>query len=293
MKNLLIATTALVATAGFAAADVTLSGGARFGVVYNDALATNKTQVHNRMTININGSVETDTGVEFFGYMRVRGGNQGNGTTVNTQIGAPRVGAKIGGLTVAVGNINGAIDSTAGVYSGSVGLTGLGYSNVVVGGYDGYSSTGGGSNGVEVIYSMNGLGMHLSHTGQAAGDRTALALTYAFGDWKVALGHQSADLAAEEFTMVRVDGSIGDVTVGAAFASNDVTVGDKIRINAGFKVGAGTSIALFVTDTDLVGADTAYGLGFTHSLGGATLAGGVVETAAGNTVADLGVRFNF
>ena len=296
MKNLLIATTALVATAGFAAADVTLSGAARFGIVHNDANATGETEVHNRMTININGSVETDTGVEFFGYMRVRGGNQGNGANTalsNTLIGAPRVGAKIGGLTVAVGNINGAIDSTAGVYSGSVGLTGLGYSNVVVGGFDGYSSQGAGRNGVEVIYSMNGLGMHLSHTGNVAGDRTALALTYAFGDWKVALGHQSADLAAEEFTMVRVDGSIGNVTVGAAFASNDVTVGDKIRINAGFKVGAGTSIALFVTDTDLVGADTAYGLGFTHSLGGATLAGGVVETATGATRADLGVRFNF
>jgi outer membrane protein OmpU len=120
-----------------------------------------------------------------------------------------------------------------------------------------------------------------------------LALTYAFGDWKVALGHQSADLAKEEFTMVRVDGSIGDITLGAAFASNDVSVGDKVRINAGFKVGAGTSIALFVTDSDLAGDDTAYGLGFTHSLGGATLAGGIVEDSAGVSKADLGVRFNF
>ena len=33
MKNLLIATTALVATAGVAAADVTLSGAANFGVI--------------------------------------------------------------------------------------------------------------------------------------------------------------------------------------------------------------------------------------------------------------------
>ena len=35
MKNLLIATTALVATAGVAAADVSLSGAANFGVINN------------------------------------------------------------------------------------------------------------------------------------------------------------------------------------------------------------------------------------------------------------------
>ena len=35
MKKVLFATTALVATAGVAAADVTLSGSGRFGVVYN------------------------------------------------------------------------------------------------------------------------------------------------------------------------------------------------------------------------------------------------------------------
>jgi outer membrane protein OmpU len=34
-------------------------------------------------------------------------------------------------------------------------------------------------------------------------------------------------------------------------------------------------------------------LGFTHSLGGATLAGGVANSNTGLTSADLGVRFNF
>jgi outer membrane protein OmpU len=400
MKNLLIATTALVATAGVAAAEITFSGGGRFGVIHTgstaavglkvgvisaanvteqirmDALASavdittivagatntasilllntavtsytaldttaklnvansilgtgasttalddaatlaalelkqvtalrtaisstaavaateSSSDLHNRFTLNIDGSAETDSGAEFFGRVRIRGGNTGEGATAASTVSAPRLGMKVGGLTVAVGNINGAIDSTAGVYSGSVGLTGLGYSNVVVGGFDGFSSGGGGTNGVEVIYSMNGMSAHLSHSSLAAGDRTALALTYAFGDWKVALGHQSADLAKEEFTMVRVDGSIGDITLGAAFASNDVSVGDKVRINAGFKVGAGTNVSFFVTDSDLAGADTAYGLGFTHSLGGATLAGGIVEDSAGVSKADLGVRFNF
>jgi len=364
MKNLLIATTALVATAGVAAADITFSGGARFGVKHTGSIAktsdfdtatsdeknaydavdtgvqtlhearndyegsmkdaaaqavlatavedqedleeaaskaaaalakesdakASKTDMTNRFTINIMGTAETDSGIEFFGKVRIRGGNEGNGATSGSSISAPRVGATMGGLTVAVGNINGAIDSLPGLYSGSVGLTGLSYSNVMVGGYDGFSSAGGGTNGVEVIYSASGLGVHLSHSGLVAGDRTALGLSYAFGDWKIALGHQSADLDAQDFTVLTVDGAIGSVSVGAQIA--DVAAGSAFQIHAGFEVGAGTNVTVFMADTD--GAtDTAYGLGFTHSLGGATLAGGIVSDAAGVTHADLGVRFKF
>jgi len=112
------------------------------------AATASKSDLHNRFTLNIDGSTETDSGTEFFGRVRIRGGNTGDGATKASTVSAPRIGMKIGSLTIAVGNINGAIDSTAGVYSGSVGLTGLGYSNVIVGGYDGFSSGGGGSNGV-------------------------------------------------------------------------------------------------------------------------------------------------
>jgi outer membrane protein OmpU len=247
--------------------------------------------VTNRITINIDGTAETDSGVEFFGRVRIRGGNTGDATApAASGVSAPRVGARIGGLTVATGNITGAIDSLPGLYSGSVGLTGLSYSNVMVGGYDGFSSAGGGTNGVEVIYSANGLGVHLSHSSLTAGDRTALGLSYAFGDWNVALGHQSADLAAEDFTVLSATGAISSVSVGVQIA--DVAAGTAWRLSGGFAVGAGTNVTVFVADTD--GAtDTAYGLGFTHSLGGATLAGGVVSTNTGLTKADLGVRFEF
>lgn len=319
MKKILIATTALVATAGMAAADITFSGGARFGVIYSETPATaavaevaavpgnagtaavpaaaadSSTDVHNRITINIDGTAETDSGVEFFGRVRIRGGNTGDGATAGSTISAPRVGARIGGLTVAVGNIAGAIDSLPGLYAGSIGFTGLGDQNQVASGaanyaYDSFSSGGGGSNGVEVIYSANGLGVHLSSSSLAAGDRTALGLSYTFGDWTVALGHQSADVAAEDFTTLTATGTIGSVVVGAQIADND---GDSAyRVNAQFDVGAATIVEFFVADQDN-SPDTAYGLGFEHSLGGATLAGGIVSRHDGDTAADLGVRFNF
>ena len=290
MKNLLIATTALVATAGVAAAEINFSGGARFGVRHDESALTSTTGVTNRFTLNIDGTAETDGGMEFFARVRVRGGNTGDGATSASGVSAPRVGVRVGGLTVATGNINGAIDSLPGLYSGSVGLTGLSYSNVLVGGFDGFSSAGGGSNGVEVIYSANGLGVHVSHSSLVAGDRTALGLSYAFGDWNVALGHQAADLAAEDFTVLSATGSIGSASLGVQIA--DVAAGTAYRLSAGFEVGAGTNVAVFVADTDGA-SDTAYGLGFTHSLGGATLAGGVASDNAGLMHADLGVRFSF
>ena len=315
MKNLLIATTALVATAGMAAAEINFSGSARFGIVHDDSRATDETRVHNRFTLNIDGTAETDSGVEFFARVRIRGGNTGdtgsagvNDTAANniglngSSVSAPRVGATIGGLTVAVGNINGALDSTPGLYSGNVGLTGLGWgslatNNSAAGGFawDSFSSGGAGSNGVEVIYSSNGFGVHASHSGSSAGgtaDRTAFNVSYNFSDWTVALGHQSSDVANEDTTLLTVGGTIGNVAVGFAHADNEGD-NDATRVNATFEVGAGTKVTTYYTAASGVGREDSYGLGFTHSLGGATLAGGVANSFTGATVADMGVRFNF
>jgi outer membrane protein OmpU len=279
-KNLADASAVLTAISG---ADAVAAG----------AATESKSDLHNRFTLNIDASTETDSGVEFFSRVRIRGSNTGEGATSSSAISAPRVGMKVGGLTVAVGNITGAIESMPGLYDGGVGLTGLGDGQVVGNGFDSFSSAGGGSNGVEVLYSINGMAFHMSHSSLAAGDRTALNVSYAFGDWNVALGHQAADLAAEEQTIVTVGGSLGSIDLGMAYADRDDSLGNALRVSTGFEVAAGTKVTLYVMDADKVGSDTAYGLGFTHSLGGATLAGGIVEDSAGVSKADLGVRFNF
>ena len=304
MRNLLIATTALVATAGMAAAEITLSGGARFGVIYSDDGTNSDTEVTNRFTLNVDGTAETDSGVEFFARVRVRGGNTGEVTaaapTAASSVSAPRVGVTMGGLTVATGNINGAIESTPNLYAGNVGLTGLGWGSLPTNfantdgfAWDSFSSGGGGRNGVEVIYSANGFGAHLSHSGGDASTRTAMNVSYSFGDWKVALGHQSSDVVGEDTTLLTAGGKIGNIAVGFAHADNEGDF-DATRINAGFEVGAGTNLTTYYTSGELANS---YGLGFTHSLGGATLAGGIAKLDVDNgddaTVADFGVRFNF
>ncbi|TCL00673.1 outer membrane protein OmpU [Shimia isoporae] len=298
MKKVLFATTALIATAGMAAAEINFGGSARFGVIYDSTpTAADELAIHNRFTLNIDGSVETDTGIEFFARVRVRGGNTGTGTTSASGVSAPRVGLSVAGFTLATGNILGALESTPGLYDGAVGLTGLGWKNLPTNtlndgywGWDSFSSAGGGANGVEVIYSNAGFGGHLSWSGTGT-DRTALNLSYNFGDWTVAAGYQD-DSGAGDTWLLTAGGSFGNFGVGAAYADNPTT--QKWRINGSASFGSGTTVTAFVADEDgAIKYDTTWGLGFTHSLGGAVLAGGVVGDEGGENQADLGVRFSF
>ncbi|WP_204112757.1 porin [Shimia biformata] len=303
MKKVLFATTALVATAGVAAADVTLSGSARFGVIYTEGATTDEWALHNRFTLNIDGTAETDSGATMHARVRVRGGETGSGSTNSTTTGvphgsavsSPQVGVSAGGFRVNVGNINGALESTPGLYAGAVGLTGLGWGNLSVNtdgaaGYwawDSFSSAAGGVNGVEAIYSGGAFGAHLSYS--PVTDRTAIHGSYTFGSWTVAVAYQDSDTAGEDKLVGTIGGSFGAFGVGLSVADNDgVTKG---VLSGSFGVGASTNITAYIGSED--GSDENYGIGFTHGLGGATIAGGVVQTTSGTTMADLGVRFNF
>jgi len=296
MKKLLLASTALVATAGIAAADVNLSGGARFGIIDNGT----DTLITNRFTINIDGNATIDSGAELFARVRIRGGNeQGEGgTTGASGVSAPRVGMTSGGMTLAVGNINGALESTPGLYSGAVGLTGLGWGNLPVNGsaagswfWDSFSSAGGGANGVEVIYSAGDMGIHVSHS--EVSDQTSAHISYAFGDWTAALAMLD-DGDGPEATLITLGGSLGSANDGLKYADVDdgADSSDATTVWASFDVASGTTVTGYFTSIDNGATDDSFGLGFTHSLGGATLAGGV-SSIDDTTQADLGVRFGF
>lgn len=290
MKKFLIATTALVATAGVAAADVNLSGGARFGVTYDDSLATT-TALHSRFTLNIDVSTETDAGITFGARVRVRAN-----TGVAAELSAADLYMKTSGLTVHVGNINGVIEVMPGMYAGSIGLTGLGYHNVVANsstnrwGWDAFDSNGAGSaNGVSVAYSAGDLTVMASHSGSSTPtDRSAVSASYKFGGWTVAAAYQDSSVNAEDRLILTVGGTLGAANVGLAFADNNGN--STVALSGSFSVGAATTLKAFVTSET---AGEAYGLGVAHSLGGATIKAGVVQTAAGTTLADLGVSFNF
>ena len=83
MKKVLFATTALIATASMAAADVRISGYGRFGLDYNDAndRAVNgisKTTITSRLRLQFDMSTETDSGVTFGARFRAQAESRDN-----------------------------------------------------------------------------------------------------------------------------------------------------------------------------------------------------------------------
>jgi outer membrane protein OmpU len=326
MKKVLFATTALIATAGVAAADVTFGGYGRFGILHNDANVGNETNVTSRFRLQIDATAESDAGVTFGARARIQQNNTDNnsgndgadgifgtaddlfgadgiaGTTddaaanspTGTGINGVRFFARTGGFEVGVGNIFGALEFMPGMYPIDLGLTGLGYEYTAYAfNGDAYSSGGNGaagSNGVEVMYSAGDLSVHVSASDTS--NRIAAHAAYTFSGWTVAVGVQDSDNAADTEAAFSVGGSIGIADVTLAYADNG-TQGDHVVLAGRFDVGAATNVEVYVADADKW-ADTSYGVDFNHSLGGGTsIRGGVASLGGGSTRADLGVRFNF
>ena len=86
MKKVLFATTALIATAGMASADITWGGFGRFGVVHNEGNAANETYLTQRMRLTVTGTTESDAGVKFEGRMRVRSRTKCDGTLMRATL---------------------------------------------------------------------------------------------------------------------------------------------------------------------------------------------------------------
>lgn len=335
MKKILIATTALVATAGVAAAEIKFSGDARFGLMYNSNAAvgdfnfgatgqTSKTRLEKRMSVTIDGTTTADNGVTFGARLRIRSEERsantaglGGRATVN----GARIYARSGGLEVAAGNIEGAIEFMPGVYAGSVGLTGLSWGGLVAhvdrGGaftanqfdWDAYSSGGAGAEGIEVKYSMGDFKGHLSYSAAslngAVGNakRVAAYGAYTFSGWTVALGIQDSNVAAEDKVILTAGGKIGDFGVGlgvAQLGKGPKGVGGKITkyvLNGSYTMGA-TTVSAYVSNQNVLpvvnGSKSQYGIGVSYDMGGgARVVGGIERTTRKTTRADLGVAFSF
>jgi len=289
MKKILFATTALVATASVAAADVSFSGYGRFGAmttsdapgadgIMNTADDTGSVSgIYSRIRLQIDMTTEADNGLTFGARLRAEAdsfpqevGNSGGAPTFN----APRFWASTGGFTVSVGNIVGAIEAMPGTYANSqssgTGLSGLGFLDLVpnvngVGTWDSYSSKGQGAatqNGVEIMYSAGAFTGHISYSN---GERTygtfssgsnegrlAAYVAYAFNDWTVAAGINESDLDGESFYMLTVGGKVGNVDLSLGYAHRDETDDDRITLRAGADVGAATRVYGYITQSDNV-----------------------------------------
>lgn len=321
MKKILFATTALVATAGVAAADVTFGGYGRFGLAYEEG-EPNETYITSRFRLQIDATAESDMGVQFGARVRIQQDNDGaastsnvgapssdhtgqyNGNREETGINGVRFFARAGGLEVGVGNIFGALEFMPGQYPIDLGLTGLSYDytpyNFRGDAYDSDGNGAAGQNGIEAIYTIGDFTVHASASD--VNDRRAIYGAYTWTGWTFALGVQDSNAGGDTNWTASVGGDIGPAFVSFAYAENGssrsagctaTTCGDHWVLAGRFDVGAATDIEAYIADADYF-ADESYGIDFNHDMGGGTsLRGGIENDGNGDVNADLGVRFNF
>ena len=245
MKKVLFATTALVLTAGMAAAEVKLSGTGRAGLAYSESDSSNSrdTQVSLRLRFNIDASKELDSGVTLGGRIRLQydqGDNASlSGTTTTTgfvdtnangiqdggesvtvststtsgstgagaELSAAYIYAETSGFRVEVGNANTAFVSLGTLYNSELGFIGTtqGSYNLI----PGYASFSSGP-----------------YSGSEA-DRVGIFVSYEVGGLVARFSYTTPDQTvedlptgtAEEYS-VSVDYTSGAFSVGAGYVAN-------------------------------------------------------------------------
>ncbi|MFT7509157.1 MAG: outer membrane protein OmpU [Sulfitobacter sp.] len=279
MKNLLIASTALVASAGFASADIALDGSANMGVKYN-AAAANTTTIHHEVDFGISGSGTTDGGLTFGASLDVDDQNGDDGNVNDSEV---FISGAFGTLTV--GSVSAATD---GFGSADVGFDGIGVDDDA----EGIKNAGGTA---DAHFKATFDALTITVAGHSTNGDASIALGYKMGDFSASIGHSdNSGLGGNRAaTSIQLGGTFGAVKANAFYTdgSGSVTT-NGYGVDFGYTMGA-TTFTIAYGDTDAAGDDADYGIGAAHSLGGgATLAGGV-GSVDGVSVADFGINLSF
>ncbi|MGL4309587.1 MAG: porin [Paracoccaceae bacterium] len=281
MKKVLLATSALVLTAGVAAAEVSVSAKTRMGVVYDGEDAA----YSSRVRVIFSGEGETDGGLTF-GF-EVRNDQSGVGNTAN---GDSTVWLKGAFGKLVMGDTGNAADILVGQVSG-VGYTGLGdYNEIgwlgkdVTGAYYEYAAG-------NLTFGL-GLGQTIDTNLNAADDDFAsVAVKYAAGDYSVALGYE--DNATDDELSLSGSAAFDPVTVKAKIVDRDSAADMAIALSVDYAVNSATTVTAFATQNQDFADNDTFGIGASYDLGGgASLLGGIVDNGT-DTIADLGVQLNF
>jgi outer membrane protein OmpU len=301
MKNVLLATTALIATAGMAAAEVNFSGYARSGLNWVDG---GDITVRSRLRIQADMSTVTDSGIKLAARQRFQ--TEENGTATGNGM---RFTISTGGLTIGLGNIGGAVEFSPNLYlgtkSGGIGLEGNAWGNVATNTAIGdwtwtaYSSGGAGAtDGLELMYSMNGVNFHVSSADHNGNQATAFALNGSFSGITAGVAMESDDNNFS-LTYATIGGSIGDANVALNYAKadNGANEATKMVLQGNAKVGAATTIFGYIASEDqTVGGaiDNSYGVSVSHGLGGgASIEAGYENRRGAGATVSAGVFFSF
>ena len=321
-QSRLIATTALVATAGIANAEVAVSGAAKAGLVYNSEAITS-TRLLSSATVVFDASGESDGGLTFGFNANIIITNNGSVDNDDTTVYMSGAFGKISFGAVAEA------DEVAGL--SDIGWDGLDVDDVaeaLVGDELGDLYSVGLGHNVNYTYATGPVVFSLS--GQVAtGHGTdnvksyAAGIKYSFGDAYVGLGYADHQMNLEDAQVVSVygGGSFGAIKVAALYADANHTLGgigynaQSYGVNASYTMDALTlSVGLGRADFDAatgLADQKSMGIGAAYSLGGGasvhfgiaqvesvgdenlSIANQKIGAGAKETRADVGVKFSF
>ena len=304
MKKVLLATSVLAMTAGFASAEITLSGSARMGVI--DDFGDDNTGFTSRARVVFTLSGETDGGLAFGASFRADNASDAN----SGDAGEVFISGAFGKLTM--GDIDGAAQQAVGNVDG-VGLTGLSDLNEAIYLHNATDSAASDPSAA-YEYSTGAFTAIISasnpdnNAGPLGADRDSvlgLGLKYAAGNYTVALGYESSDDlglgVGADHIILGASATFGAVAVkanwGRAEDDNGVTA-DQFHLSATYTADALAVTAFYSDEEDflpLFGQGKGYGLGASYDLGGgAKVVGGYAKNDTADTDAfDLGLSFSF
>lgn len=312
MKKILFATSALVMTAGFAAAEVGVSGDGRMGMIYDG----DDLQFSSRIRAKFTMTGETDSGLAFGGSFRVDHQDELGGKATSGTAGSVFVAGTYGKLSM------GDVVSAAEVVHGN--LYEVGYtSGTFAGDHEEFDYlTGDGANldqGPNVLYeyTMGQIGFAASLSDGDDGfdgngsDKTAYSLAAKYDNGQYFGGLSFADNGFAEELGLSVGMNYNNIAAKLVYLDySDREIGGGLDLDK--TIGADVVYTMdawtfggFWRRDDLSGETTigsktgskfdSFGIGTEYALGGgATLAAGIVDSDLNDdTVADMGIKFKF
>ena len=293
MKNLLIATTALVATAGVAAADVSLSGAANFGVINTGGAATD-TVMYNNVSVTAAMSGETDGGLTFGASLTMRSGDDvdldvGDITIAAAALSATSLGniyvsGDFGKLTFDANGIDNAHNDDFShdvMYTGTFGALSVTATANIEGGV----TADGEDYSLKLVYAANGLTLTGATDDGGEYDVTA---AYAINDMLTAsvnFDSNGGTVAGDDETIVKV--AYANEGITAALSIKDGVVGNEWAVALGYAAN-GMAVNLAVDDGGSEDLSASYDLG-----GGMSVLAGANEGAAGDRAFFIGSKMSF
>jgi len=308
MKKLLIASTALVATSGFAYADVTLGGSAQFGIIYIEDRADPDAGVGNikddateelfldyELQFDFSASGETDGGLGFGMSAELESDSDAKSNQSAQGI-DPEIFITSGFGTLTVGALDVAPDAAGFGNTRDPGYDGVGVDNLIdailfVNAEDLFNQDEAGA--ANVMYQGTFGGLSLTATAHSHEQDVGVVAEYDFGAFSAGLSYVTVDDFADG---TDEGGETWGITVGGTFAGfdldfvyadheNDFDLDAKAYgLSAAYDLGAyEIEFGINQVEIDNFGAQgdidgTTYGIGVSYDLGGgAELQAGVAS----------------